>query len=167
MPEQQANDSAPWWDDRHRPRTSDVRNALEECSRQVAAWGLALPAIDPVVVDFGLGDFRRRGLIQYTVANEVAAGYCGKLLFVSDGQTCPAHRHAVKHETFFVMRGQVVMNIADQTRTLSPGKTLTVPTGVTHSFTGCGNALLLEVSMPSTAGDNYFLDLRIGDRGVV
>ncbi len=60
-----------------------------------------MPPHEPLVSDFGLGDFYETGLIEYWVANEIQAGYCGKLLFVFGGQTCPMHWHKRKHETFF------------------------------------------------------------------
>jgi len=161
------SDPAPWWDDKHRPDSGEVQEALAECHEQLAVWGLTMPSVKPTVVDFGLGDFRHKGLIQYTIANEVTAGYCGKFLFVFAGQTCACHQHGVKHETFVVVKGEVTMHVAGEARTLSAGDTLAIPTGVNHSFTGATNALLLEVSMPSSAGDNRFTDRRIGNEGVV
>ena len=93
--------------------------ALTRCARQLAAWGVALPPVEPLVLDFGLGDFERTGLIEYWIANEAQAGYCGKYLFVFDGQTCPAHRHGKKHETFFLVKGQLRVVADGQARTLT------------------------------------------------
>ena len=36
-----------------------------------------------------------------------------------------------------------------------------------HSFTGIGNALLLEVSQPSVRRDNFFRDKRVAGTGVI
>ena len=47
------------------------------------------------------------------------------------------------------------------------GASLTIPPGTGHSFTGVGPALLLEVSMPSVIGDNFFEDTLIGKGGVI
>ena len=144
-----------------------TESALAECQRQIAEWGLTMPEVKPVVIDFGLGDFHRHGLIIYSIANELEAGYCGKFLFVVDGQTCPCHRHGKKHETFFVVKGQVEMNIDGSRSVMAAGGVLAMDPGVRHSFAGVGNALLLEVSMPSSGGDNFFEDKRIGREGVV
>ena len=38
-------------------------------------------------------EFDRVGLIEFWIANEKEAGYCGKYLFAFDGQQCPAHSH--------------------------------------------------------------------------
>ena len=141
--------------------------ALAEMGRQLDAWGLVMPEDEPLVTQFGLNRFRVVGLIEYWVANEEAVGYCGKFLFVFDGQTCPLHRHDVKHETFFVVKGEVKMTVDGVERRMIAGDTLVMPAGESHTFTGAGPALLLEVSMPSRLQDNFFADERIGRDGVI
>jgi hypothetical protein len=37
-----------------------------------------MPAVTPIVFHFGLGEFERWGLIEFWVANDTHAGYCGK-----------------------------------------------------------------------------------------
>jgi D-lyxose ketol-isomerase len=134
----------------------EAERALGDFRRQIAAWNVALPPVEPLVLDFGLGDFRRVGLIEYWIANEAAAGYCGKYLFVFDGQTCPLHRHRVKHETFFIVKGRVAMEYNGRRLELGEGGVLAVEPWKFHSFTGVGPALLLELSMPCQVDDNYF-----------
>lgn len=134
---------------------------LETFRRQIEAWGLTPPPVDPLVLDFGLGQFDRVGLIEYWIANEVDAGYCGKYLFVFNGQECPAHSHRVKHETFFLLRGCLQATLNGQSIALHPGQVLPVPPGQVHSFRGNGNSLLLELSMPCDVSDNCFEDARI------
>lgn len=156
-----------WWKDEQQPDEEERRQALGEAAEQLAAWGLVMPDVDPLVIHFGLDDFRRTGLIDYSIANETEAGYCGKFLFLSDGQTCPCHRHGTKHETFSVVKGEVRMAASGRQMRMLPGDVLTVQPGEAHAFTGVGNALLLEVSTPSSGGDNTFEDKRIGRDGVV
>jgi D-lyxose ketol-isomerase len=136
-------------------------HALAACLAQLAHWGAAVPPGEALVSDFGLDDFARVGLIEFWIANEIAAGYCGKYLFVFDGQACPLHRHRTKHETFFVMHGAVRMTLDGTARDLAPGEVVPVPPGTEHGFRGLGPALLLEVSMPSVIADNVFTDPRI------
>lgn len=126
-----------------------------------------MPDVTPIPLHFGLGRFREIGETEFWVANEVEHGYCGKFLFVFDGQTCPYHHHRVKHETFFVVKGRVRMRVGDDERLLDEGDVLAMPPGTGHSFTGIGPALILEVSMPSTLHDNFFADPAIGDNGVI
>ena len=143
------------------------RQALTRCRRQVAEWGLVMPEVRPLVLDFGVGEFDRIGEIEFWIANLPEAGYCGKFLFVFDGQTCPYHHHKVKHETFFVLKGAVRMKVNNKTRVMQEGDRLVMPPGMKHSFQGVGPALLLEVSLPSVRGDNFFRDKRVGKNGIL
>ena len=148
--------------------TGDVRRrALEHCRRAIRGWGLTMPDVEPLVLNFGLDRFAEVGEIEFWVANEEAAGYCGKFLFVADGQTCPYHKHNRKHETFFVLKGKVRMVVDGVEHVLSEGDTLVMPPQKRHAFTGIGPALILEVSMPSRRADNFFADKQIGDDGVI
>ncbi len=137
--------------------------ALNKFAARLGAWGLAMPLVEPLVLDFGVGDFARTGLIEYWVANELGAGYCGKYLFVFDGQQCPAHSHAHKHETFFVVKGEVILNVNGEDRRMKAGDVLAMPPGDVHSFTGRGDALLLECSTPCHPADNRFVDPRVSN----
>jgi D-lyxose ketol-isomerase len=139
----------------------EADRALADFRRQIAAWNVALPPVEPLVLDFGLGDFRRVGLIEYWIANEATAGYCGKYLFVFDGQTCPLHRHRVKHETFFVVKGRLAVEYDGQRLELVEGRVLPIEPWKYHSFTGIGPTLLLELSMPCQVDDNYFENAEI------
>lgn len=135
--------------------------ALARCAEHLAAWQIALPPVEPLVLDFGLGDFARTGLIEYWIANELDAGYCGKYLFVFDAQACPTHHHRQKMETFFVVQGRLGVALGDQQLELGPGDVLTVRPGERHSFTGIGPALMLELSKPCVIADNVFADRSI------
>lgn len=130
--------------------------ALHACYQQVRQWGIALPFSEPLVMDFGLGDFEHYGLIEFWIANEVQAGYCGKYMFVFDGQMCPRHYHRFKHETFFAVRGTLAVTLDSNRMILNEGMALSVAPGHTHSFQGVGPALMLELSMPTNPQDNYF-----------
>lgn len=140
---------------------AEREEALACFRRQVEAWGMALPAVEPLLWHFGLGDFYRTGLIECWIANEVESGYCAKYLFLFDGQTCPMHRHGRKVETFFVVKGRVEMECEGSVRELAAGETLRVDAGAMHRFTGVGPALVLEVSMPCAIEDNFFADPRV------
>ena len=135
--------------------------ALRRFRKFALQWNVALPDVPPLVLDFGIGDFERTGLIEYWIANESAAGYCGKYLFVFDGQACPRHRHQTKHETFFVVKGVLAVECGGRDFTLKEGDRLTISPGVGHGVRGVGAALLLELSMPCEIDDNFFDDRRI------
>ena len=142
-------------------------DALRRCRAQLAEWAFPVPESFVLVLNFGLDEFEQTGLTEFWVAHESDAGYCGKFLFLFDGQWCPEHAHRAKHETFYVLRGKVRM-IADGAETLmTPGDTFVMEQGVRHKFQGVGPALILEVSQPSVRGDNFFTDKRIGTDGVL
>ena len=141
--------------------------ALRQCREQLKAWDIAVPDEFVLVLNFGLDEFEQIGLTEFWIANETDAGYCGKYLFLFDQQWCPEHTHRAKHETFFIVRGQVRM-IADGVETImNPGDRFVMPQGVRHKFQGIGPSLVLEVSQPSVRGDNFFTDKRIGQDGVL
>jgi len=135
--------------------------ALAACARQLRAWEAVMPPVEPLVLDFGLGEFERIGLIEYWIANELEAGYCGKYLFLFDGQTCPRHHHRTKLETFYIQRGTVRMQHGGREWDMAPGAVLRVAPGQSHQFRGVGPALILEVSRPCVISDNFFADPRI------
>ncbi len=135
--------------------------AIAEFKDHLVSWGMTMPPAEMLVEDFGLGHFRREGLIECWVANETEAGYCGKFLFVFDGQECPMHHHRTKHETFYIVHGTVSITLEGKTRLMKPGDVLPVPPGKPHSFKGVGPALLLEVSKTCVVDDNYFANPRV------
>ena len=140
--------------------------ALAQIRQQISEWGLTMPAGELLPLHFGLNRFRQFGETEFWVANEKDAGYCGKFLFVFDGQTCPYHHHRIKHETFFVVKGAVSMIVDGHERILRQGDVLAMPPRTRHAFTGRGPALLLEASMPCTAGDAFFDDPNISFNGM-
>lgn len=137
------------------------REALAAFRQHIARWNVVLPPVEPLVLDFGLGAFYRTGLIEYWISNEAKAGYCGKYLFVFKGQSCPKHRHKVKHETFFLVKGRLSVEYKGRRRELRPGGVLPIQAGVYHSFTGLEPSLLLELSMPCAIDDNFFDNSKI------
>jgi quercetin dioxygenase-like cupin family protein len=134
------------------------QEVLAAARAKLDEWGLVMPPNKPLILDFGLGDFYRVGMIEYWIANEVEAGYCGKLFFLFDGQTCPTHHHRTKVETFHLMKGKLRVTYDGVEREMSPGDVLLVETPKSHSFTAVGPSLVLEISMPAIVDDNYFED---------
>ena len=141
--------------------------ALQRCLEQIRQWQVVVPMDFVLVLNFGLEEFERTGLTEFWVANETEAGYCGKFLFLFDRQWCPEHHHVMKHETFYIVRGEVCMVADGRETVMKPGDTFVMARGVKHKFQGVGPALILEVSQPSVRGDNFFTDKRIGKDGVL
>ena len=130
--------------------------------QQLEDWGLIMPPVQPLIFDFGLGDFDTIGETEYWIANETDQGYCGKYMFLFTGQRCPEHRHKEKHETFFIVKGEVRMLYNGKEWVMKPGDLLSVEQTKYHSFFAESNTLILEVSKPGFIEDNYFSDPRMG-----
>jgi N-acetylneuraminate synthase len=142
--------------------------ALAQAAQLLKDWGLTMPPADPLTIDFGLGDFYRIGEIEYWVVNDRSRNYCGKFLLLFENQRCPRHFHRMKDETFFIVKGKVVMEADGREFEMKEGDTYQMAPGVVHTFTAIdGPALILEVSLPSIPGDNIFEDKRIGRGGVL
>lgn len=156
------------WTQRFELQGAERRIALAQAQAVIAGWGLTMPSADPLVLHFGLGEFAQIGEIEYWIVNDTDNRYCGKFLFLFEGQRCPNHYHATKDETFFIVRGTVGMCVDGEERALRAGDVLKMPPGKSHTFAATGGpALILEVSLPSVAGDNFFSNARIGNGGVL
>ncbi len=138
------------------------------------------------VTDFGLGNFREKGLVLFCVRNgqqgdPATLPYAEKLLFIADGQVTPFHAHKVKLEDIIVRGGGNLMVaftrdgafdeapvlVDGRTVTdpyggpirLTPGQSITIPRGMQHSFWGEGDVFVAEVSQCNDdLTDNYFLE---------
>lgn len=138
------------------------QDILAKTNKQLIRWSLVMPEGEPIIRDFGLGNFENIGEVEFWLANNIEQGYCGKFIFLFDGQTCPYHYHKQKHETFFIVRGEVTMNINGNQQTMKEGALMEMETETWHSFIAKGNALVLEVSKPSIWKDSFFEDKRLG-----
>jgi D-lyxose ketol-isomerase len=118
------------------------------------------------IVDFGLGDFERTGLAILVYVN--TERYCAKELVLLPHQLCPEHRHPPvgddpgKEETFRCRTGQVELNVAGETISLSPGEQFTIPPDTLHWFrAGPDGAVVSEFSSRSRDETDVFSDPRI------
>jgi N-acetylneuraminate synthase len=142
--------------------------ALEKAASVFAQWGLQMPRGDVLTPHFGLHDFYRIGEIEYWIVNDRVNQYCGKFLFLFENQRCPLHHHKIKDETFFIVKGNVIIQAGGEEWVMHPGDTYKMKPGVDHTFAGVGGpALVLEVSLPSIENDNVFADPHIGVNGII
>jgi mannose-6-phosphate isomerase-like protein (cupin superfamily) len=140
----------------HSLKGKEAREIVRRIQAQIKEWGLALPEVEPLVLDFGLGKFDEIGETEFWIANEVKGGYCGKFMFMFKGQTCPNHHHKEKLETFFIVKGKVRMEYENEVRILNPGDVLLIHVGKYHRFSALETSLILEVSKPCIGGDSHF-----------
>jgi len=136
-------------------------NTLMKIHQTVASWGLKLPDVPPDPLHFGYNEFDKIGETEFNINNNVEHGYCGKFMFMFAGQTCPMHFHRKKHETFFIVKGKVDMELDGSKYILNQGDRLIVDQFKKHRFTALEDSLILESSKPDLVDDSIFEDQSI------
>tara|TARA_R110000782_G_scaffold248498_2_gene335455 strand:+ start:1928 stop:2293 length:366 start_codon:yes stop_codon:yes gene_type:complete len=87
--------------------------------------------------------------------------YCGKLLFFKEGKRCSLHYHKIKHETFYLQSGKMLLEykrkIYDKTieTLLTPGDVFEIPVETTHRLTAIEDSELFEFSTQHFEDDSY------------
>ena len=169
-------------------KRSDINSLLRSASRCYEAHGWALPP-NPRwdITDFGLGDWRRHGLVLVNLAEEPE--YCEKLMYAQKRMTTPAHAHGKKKEDIICRWGklavQVWMGKPDKSSNqpfdipvnheaktvssgtiieLEPGSRVTLVPGVYHEFYPVSEECIIgEVSTANDdLHDNFFVNPQVG-----
>jgi mannose-6-phosphate isomerase-like protein (cupin superfamily) len=88
--------------------------------------------------------------------------YCGKILEVNKGKKCSIHYHKTKHETLYILKGKVQMDIYNKgypgtptTMVMLPEDTITIQRRLPHQFIGLEDSQILEVSTHHSEKDSY------------
>ena len=84
--------------------------------------------------------------------------YCGKILRINKGYRCSYHCHPIKDETFYILKGEVLMRFEGNEFTMKAGDSLRVFPGQYHSFTGLIDSEILEISTPHSDDDVVRMD---------
>jgi len=151
------------WTKRIEVEGKEREKMLKKAEEIMKRWGLKMPEVFlPLILDFGYNDFKNTGHIEYIIANEIDEGYCGKFIFMFKGQRCPEHYHKKKHETFFVLKGKILMEVNGEKIILNEGDVLRMDRYNSHTFKALKNSLIIEVSQPSIKNDSFFKDEKIG-----
>lgn len=167
-------------------KRSEINAAVRDASHAFPRHGWALPP-NPRwdVTDFGLGDFRRSGLVLVNLSEQ--AEYCEKLMFVKQHQWTPMHFHRIKKEDIICRWGRLVVELgdaesavhhlqingemrdlsADRPVVLDAGERITLTPGTPHAFwSEAPYAIVGEVSTANDdRHDNYFSDPLVGRFG--
>jgi len=139
------------------------------------------------VTDFGLGDWRRHGLVLVNLAEHEE--YCEKLMYAKRGLVTPAHSHGKKKEDIICRWGElqirlwaekpspgtfdaisVLVNGQPQTFfsgeavTLTAGERITLEPGTWHEFAPVSEECIIgEVSTANDdQNDNFFASDEVG-----
>lgn len=90
---------------------------------------------------------------EYWIHNDEK--YCGKKLVLNKGKRCSLHCHKIKHETFYVQEGKVLMELDKTERIMQPGDFIEIPIGKVHRFSGLENSVIFEFSTKHFEEDSY------------
>jgi D-lyxose ketol-isomerase len=91
-------------------KRSDINSLIAAAQACYKAHGWALPPRPRWdVTDFGLGDWRRFGLVLVNLAEEPE--YCEKLMYAQKGMVTPAHAHRKKKEDIICRSGRLAIQV--------------------------------------------------------
>lgn len=80
-----------------------------------------------------------------------APRYVGKILVINKGERLSLQYHKVKHESIYVLKGTLTLQVGSDTKRLEPGSCFTIRPKVRHRFAArAGRVTLIEVSTPET-----------------
>ena len=106
---------------------------------------------------YGIENFEKIGTVLITVFNKI---YAKKLL--SAGWTItPSHYHKIKEETFYVLWGDLEVNLNGKEFYLSPGDHLDIKPGVWHSFKSKNGCVFEEISTEAFKNDSFYHDEKL------
>ena len=162
---------------------SDLDALRDAATRCFQANGWALPP-NPKwdITDFGLGDWKRYGLVLVNLADEPE--YCEKLMYAKEGMTTPMHHHRVKKEDIICRKGELAIQFggtpaetisiklnghlqtiqAGTQVNLAAGERVTLFPGTKHEFFPVSEECIIgEVSTANDdVNDNYFENPQVG-----
>lgn len=87
--------------------------------------------------------------------------YCGKMLNFRSGAKFSMHFHAIKDETWYVLKGKFIVRFIDTKtsmifeHTLNVGDTWRNPPLMPHQLVCLDEGTIIEVSTPDSVEDNY------------
>lgn len=106
----------------------------------------------------GLENFEKVGTCMITVVNRE---YCKKLLFLLPGQAHPPMFHKTKDETFFILWGEIELELDNVKTNLSVGDTAEIRPGVVHGMISKFGSIIEEVSSTHSGSDSFYLSEEI------
>ena len=83
--------------------------------------------------------------------------YCGKILTLKKGYRCSLHCHKIKDETFYILEGEVLMEVDRMMKKMKPGESVHIMPRVYHRFTGLQDSKIIEISTQHFENDSYRL----------
>jgi D-lyxose ketol-isomerase len=137
-------------------KRSEINSLLRSASHCYRAHGWALPP-NPRwdITDFGLGDWRRYGLVLVNLAEEPE--YCEKLMYAQKGMTTPAHAHAKKKEDIICRWGKLAVQVWANKPALGENKAFGIPINHEEQSVSSGSVLELDAGWRVTLVPGYIM----------
>jgi ADP-L-glycero-D-manno-heptose 6-epimerase len=85
--------------------------------------------------------------------------YCGKKLTLNKGFRCSMHYHKNKDETFYILKGKVLMETDKETKIMAEEDSILIEPNTKHRFTGLENSEIMEFSTHHEDEDSYRTEL--------
>jgi len=81
--------------------------------------------------------------------------YCGKILHIKKQHCCSYHYHKVKDETFYILKGHIIMELNGARFDMLEGDVLRLKPGDKHRFFGIEDSDIIETSTQHFDTDSY------------
>jgi sialic acid synthase SpsE/mannose-6-phosphate isomerase-like protein (cupin superfamily) len=107
---------------------------------------------------YGIDRFAEVGAALIHLINR---DYSKIVVIMLAGQTYPLHKHVTKDETYYVLFGSLIVNVAGTEHRLGPGQTLSVARGIEHSFRSDVGVVFEEIATRYIKGDSVYSDEQI------
>ena len=99
------------------------------------------------------------------LANENIEGYCGKILYIEPGKSSSMHFHVNKHETFYILEGELTVVVIDTETTdrhlhiVQEGDTFAIDRYTPHQLSANGAPVkFIEMSTFHEDSDSYRIE---------
>jgi mannose-6-phosphate isomerase-like protein (cupin superfamily) len=84
--------------------------------------------------------------------------YCGKFLYLKKGKRCSMHYHKNKDETFYILKGKVLMQVENKEKVMKSGEVSHILPLIRHRFSGLEDSVIIEISTHHEESDSYRLE---------
>ncbi|MEA2037357.1 MAG: cupin domain-containing protein [Nanoarchaeota archaeon] len=81
--------------------------------------------------------------------------YCGKILVLNKGFACSMHCHKNKDETFYILKGKVLLETDKTREIMNAGESMLINPNTYHRFIGLEDSKILEFSTHHEDSDSY------------
>jgi len=81
--------------------------------------------------------------------------YCCKILYLKKGYRCSYHYHKLKDETFYILKGRVLINVNYNITKMKKESIINIWPKTKHAFAGIEDSIILEISTQHFEEDSY------------